>query len=212
MGIHPLWKIEEKLFSQGIKIIGGIDEAGRGPLAGPVVAACVLVNNNYDLESSVYYTILKDVNDSKKIAAKRRKEIFKALKNEFAFAVGACDSETIDQMNIFAASYLAMKKAVTALKIKPEIILVDGKFEIPNFSLPQQAIIKGDAKSFAIAAASIIAKETRDEIMDGWHKKYPLYGFNKHRGYGTKQHLASIGQHGPCPIHRKSFSPFKPAC
>lgn len=197
---------EKKIFREGYKFIAGIDEAGRGPLAGPVVAACVVVNPDFKINDEK----LKLINDSKKLTEKTREELFDIIKNEFCeVGIGMCDHNTIDRINILQASFLAMKKAIGALKNKPEFIVLDGKFPIPNCSFKQKPIIKGDALVFSIAAASIIAKVTRDRIMKQMHEIYPDYCFDQHKGYGTKLHMECLKKHGPCPIHRKSFAPCK---
>lgn len=194
---------EEKLiFSRGYKLIGGVDEAGRGPLAGPVVAACVVCNPTIEIVNE-----LELVNDSKKLTEKVREELFEIINKEFSVGIGICDEATIDRINILQATFLAMKKAIGALQVKPEYFLVDGKFAIPNCSYQQKPIIKGDTKVFSIAAASIIAKVTRDRIMNKINEQYPQYGFDRHKGYGTKFHLEQIKKHGPSPVHRKSFGP-----
>jgi ribonuclease HII len=198
---------ENSLFAQGLGLIAGVDEAGRGPLAGPVVAAAVSLKADF-LASPEKLEKLKLVNDSKKLTAKKREELFEIIKVEcFEFGVGICDHVTIDRINILEATFLAMKIAVGQLKNKPDHLLIDGKFVIPNSSFQQEAVIDGDALVFSIAAASIIAKVTRDRIMDEMDKKYPAYGFAKHAGYGTKFHTDAIKQFGPCPIHRKTFKP-----
>jgi ribonuclease HII len=198
---------ENSLFASGLKLIAGVDEAGRGPLAGPVVAAAVSLRADF-LANPEKLEKLKGVNDSKKLSAKKREELFEIIKAEcFEVGVGICDHATIDRINILQATFLTMKMALGNLKIKPDILLVDGKFPIPNLSLRQEAIIDGDALVFSIAAASIIAKVTRDRIMDEYDKKYPQYGFAKHAGYGTKFHLEALKQFGPCSIHRKTFRP-----
>ncbi len=197
---------EEKiLFQKGYNLVAGTDEVGRGPLAGPVVAACVTCDSNFKIIKE-----LESVQDSKKLTAKKRESLIDFIKNNFnEIGVGACDHETIDRINILQASFLAMKKAISSLKQKPTFILVDGSFIIPNSTYEQKAIKKGDSKIFSIAAASIVAKVTRDKIMEEMHEKYPEYGFDKHKGYGTKYHLEQIKKHGPCDIHRKSFGPCK---
>jgi len=198
--------VEKEIFGRGAGLIGAIDEAGRGPLAGPVVAACVLVEPgfNYGAED------LKWVRDSKKLSSKRRAGLFEAITGSFsAIGVGICEPDTIDRMNILQASFLAMKKAIGALKAKPDYIILDGGLTIPNTTINQTAIKRGDATVFSIAAASIIAKVTRDRIMLEWHERFPDYGFDKHKGYGTKLHMDSLEKHGPCPIHRKSFAPVR---
>jgi len=196
---------ENKLFSQGYKIIGAIDEAGRGPLAGPVVAACVIFNANISINND-----LLRVNDSKKLSEKVREELFELIKKNFIeVGVGICDHKTIDRINILEATFLAMKKAISSVKTKPDLIIIDGSNKLPNFSTSQRAYIKGDERLFTIAAASIIAKVVRDRIMQDMDKLYPDYGFSKHKGYGTKFHLEKLKQYGPCAIHRLSFNKVK---
>lgn len=189
------------------KICAGIDEAGRGPLAGPVVAACAILNqDDYPLE----------INDSKKLSAKKRHHIFNILQEKAKFGVGIVNNDVIDKINILQATKLAMFEAMIDLqrkhKIYPEVILVDGNF-IPFDKQKQiseiKPIIKGDQKSLSIAAASIIAKEVRDKIMQDLHNKYPDFGFDKHAGYGTKLHIAKLHEFGPSLVHRKSFEPIK---
>ncbi|MDD4332516.1 MAG: ribonuclease HII [Patescibacteria group bacterium] len=200
---------EQLLISQGHKLIGGIDEAGRGPLAGPVVAACVIWGADFDAEK-IQYTELKFLRDSKKLDEKRREDLFKIIREEaLEVGVGICDHLTVDRANIFQATFLAMKKALSALKNKPDFILIDGKFIIPNTSYQQKAIIKGDDKIFSIMSASIIAKVTRDRLMKKFHEEYPEYHFDQHKGYGTKLHQEMLKKYGPCPIHRRSFGPVK---
>ena len=197
---------ENRIFNQGYKLIAGIDEAGRGPLAGPVVAACVVVSPEFKIDSEE----LKFIKDSKKLTAKKREELFDIIKNKFIeVGVGICGNKTVDKINVFQASFLAMKKALGALKQKPDFVLLDGGFKIPNYTGEQKNIIKGDSLVFSIAAASIIAKVTRDRLMRKFHEEYPQYGFDRHKGYGTKLHLANLKKYGPCPIHRFSFGPVK---
>ena len=187
---------ENRYLEQGKRMIAGMDEAGRGPLAGPVVAACVIL----DPEKPVY-----GVNDSKKLSPKKRAELKKAIEeNAVAIGVGIVDEKTIDEINILEATKLAMKKAVEALGIVPDVILIDA-LKIPSIPVPQEGIIKGDALSVSIAAASIIAKETRDDILRQIDEMYPQYGFASHKGYGTAQHIQAIRTYGPLPIHRKTF-------
>ncbi len=195
---------ENYLFAKGIKYVGGIDEVGRGPLAGPVVAACVMISR----EDQIIEELIREVNDSKKISEKKREHLYDLiLQNIPHVGIGMCDHETIDKINILEASFLAMKKAIGALKVKPDFILVDGSMAIRNLSTAQKSIIKGDSKVFCIAAASIVAKVFRDRIMLAQHGLYPNYSFDKHKGYGTKLHLERLALFGPCPIHRKSFRP-----
>ena len=189
-------KYEQKLWNAGKKYIAGIDEAGRGPLAGPVVAAAVVFPPNI---------FIPGVNDSKKLSPSKR-EIFYDLIHEKAAAigVGVCDDKVIDEINILQATYRAMKKAVACLSIQPDHVLVDGRL-ISDFDLPQTAIVGGDGKCFSIAAASIIAKVTRDRMMVEYDRKYSQYGFAQHKGYPTQKHIKAIIKHGFCPIHRTSF-------
>lgn len=196
---------EKKIFAQGYETIGALDEAGRGPLAGPVVAACVIIKADFSINNE-----LKTVDDSKKLTAKKRELLFDLIKKNFIeVGVGVCDHKTIDRINILQATFLAMKKAIGSIKNKPRFLMIDGSIKMPNCSIPQQVFIKGDQRIFAIAAASIIAKVTRDRIMVGMDKLYPNYGFFKHKGYGTKDHLEKLKQFGPCSIHRLSFNRVK---
>lgn len=198
--------IESKIFSKDFKIVAGVDEAGRGPLAGPVVAACVCVPCGHTINSEN----LKLINDSKKMSPKQRESLFETIKKEkLEFGIGVCDNTTIDKINILQATFLAMKKAIGLINNKPDFIIVDGNFVIPNLSTKQQAIIKADEKIFSVAAASILAKVTRDRLMLDFHKKFPQYGFDQHKGYGTKLHFEKLKKHGPSPIHRLSFKPIK---
>ncbi len=197
-------EIEKKAWSKGYELIGGIDEVGRGPLAGPVVAACVVARQGVEIGEK-----LKEVKDSKKLSEKKREELFRIIDDNFEVGVGICDKDTIDKINILQASLLAMKKALSAHNERPDFVLVDGKMKIPNCVIPQINIIKGDSKVFLIAAASIIAKVYRDQLMIEYDKKYPEYGFAKHKGYGTKFHMEALQKYGPCPIHRTSFAPVK---
>jgi ribonuclease HII len=197
---------EQNIFSQGHNVIGAIDEAGRGPLAGPVVAACVLIKSDTLPHIS---DELKIINDSKKLTEKKREKAFNIIKDNFEIGIGMCDHNTIDRINILQAAFLAMKKAISAVKQKPDYVILDGGLPIPNISIEQKAIISGDSLVFSIAAASILAKVTRDRIMREMHEIYPDYGFDKHKGYGTKLHMEQLKAYGPSPIHRKSFRPVK---
>jgi ribonuclease HII len=199
-------KVEKKFFDLGYKLIGGVDEAGRGPLAGPVVAACVVIGPDFQIDDEE----LKLIADSKKLTAKRREQLFSVIKAKaLAVEIGVVDNLAIDKINILQASFLAMRRAIRGVKVSPDYIILDGKFKIPKLDKPQTAIIKGDATVWTIAAASIIAKVSRDWMMSEIAKKYPDYEFEKHKGYGTKLHFAKIQELGPCPIHRFSFSPIK---
>lgn len=197
--------LEQKIFAQGCTIIGGVDEAGRGPLAGPVVAACVACCNGWKPDRKKY----KNIKDSKKLSEQGRAEQFDLLTNDqnLIIGLGACDHITIDRINILQATFLAMKRAISSLSLSPEYLLIDGRHIIPNLKTKQQAIIHGDDLSFLIAAASIVAKVTRDRIMHKQHQLYPQYNFSRHKGYGTKEHLALLRKFGPSLIHRLSFSP-----
>lgn len=197
---------EKEFFTLGHNFVAGVDEAGRGPLAGPVVAACVIIDNNFQIEPGD----LELVADSKKFSAKKREIIFKAIKEKaLSVEISVVSRETIDKVNILRASLAAMRKAVEKSRVKPDFILVDGNFKIPKLDIPQKAIVSGDALVWVIAAASIIAKVSRDFLMEEADKLYPEYGFAKHKGYGTKAHIAKIMEIGPCPIHRRSFAPIK---
>jgi len=190
---------EDQLHEHQFQAVCGVDEAGRGPLAGPVVAAAVIMPHDCELEG---------LNDSKKLSEFKRQQLFdQIIEKELICAVGIIDHECIDRLNILQASLLAMRKAVTDLDQNPDFILVDGKFTIPNLDLPQYAVVKGDARCRAIAAASIIAKVTRDKIMDKYQALYPSFSFAQHKGYPTELHLAELKEHGPCEIHRRTFRP-----
>ena len=189
-------KWERKLWNKGSILIAGIDEAGRGPLAGPVVAAAVIFPKK---------TKPFNLNDSKKLNANQREKLHnEILDNALAVGVGACNEKIIDEINILQASYRAMIEAIAALPITPEYVLVDGR-EIPHLNIPQTAIVKGDEKCYSIAAASIIAKVTRDRLMIAFDRKYPNYLFGRHKGYPTRKHIEKLNEYGPCPIHRASF-------
>lgn len=191
---------DESIRQSGFGSIAGVDEAGRGPLAGPVVAAAVILPEDLRIAG---------VRDSKKIPRKEREELFWAiLLNARSIGIGIIDSAEIDRLNILRATKLAMHNALTDLTIKPDMILIDA-LTIPSIPIKQMPIIKGDAKSASIAAASIIAKVVRDGIMMKCHSMYPCYEFDKHKGYATKAHLDKIEKHGPCPIHRKTFHKVK---
>ena len=200
LGIEiPFTALEEQLYRDSYSAVCGVDEAGRGPLAGPVVAAAVIVPNDCQLEG---------LNDSKKLSELQRERLFdRIIELELTCAVGIIDHECIDRLNILQASLLAMRKAVTELKKPPDFVLVDGNFTIPKLALPQYAVVKGDARCRAIAAASIIAKVTRDKIMDKYQALYPSFSFSQHKGYPTELHLAELKEHGPCEIHRRTFRP-----
>ncbi|MDD2353786.1 MAG: ribonuclease HII [Patescibacteria group bacterium] len=197
---------ERKIINNGYPLIGGIDEAGRGPLAGPVVAACVVIDANFNIDNND----LALVADSKTLSPAKRNALFKIIKdNVLAVEIGVVDNDIIDKINILQASFLAMRRSLKKIPLKPDFILVDGKLPIPRITTPQKAIVGGDSNTWVIAAASIIAKVSRDWLMTEFHKKYPEYNFEKHKGYGTKEHMRALLKFGPCPIHRLSFAPLK---
>lgn len=182
------------------KLIAGVDEVGRGPLAGPVMAAAVILDPNKEISGLA---------DSKKLSEKKREELCPIIKKQcLAWAIGRAEVSEIDEINILQASLLAMKRAVESLNLEPELVLVDGN-KCPDLNYPMEAIIKGDQKIAAISAASIIAKVTRDHEMIEYDSIYPQYGFAKHKGYGTKLHIEAIQEHGITPIHRTSFAKVK---
>ena len=190
------WDLENELQNNGYKIICGCDEAGRGPLAGDVAAAACILPIGIEI---------KGLNDSKKLSEKKREELFKVIQeNAVSFAVATCSVEEIERFNILECALLAMRRAVEKLDIPPEFILVDGNIN-KGFTLPSKAIIGGDAKSPNIAAASILAKVTRDRMCYELDEKYPMYGFARNKGYGTAEHIAALKEYGPCPAHRRSF-------
>lgn len=191
-----LYEYDESIRKDGFGVIAGVDEAGRGPLAGPVVAAAVILNSDFRIPG---------VRDSKKISEREREELF----NEIMLVardigIGTVDAEVIDKINILRATKLAMHNAIVQMKHTPDVILIDA-LHLPSIKVKQMPIIKGDAKSASIAAASIIAKVTRDRLMVKYHSVYPEYCFDRHKGYATKAHIDRLMKYGPCPIHRKSF-------
>lgn len=193
--IEKMQEIERELSEY--EYICGVDEVGRGPLAGPVVSAAVILPKNI---------VIPYLNDSKKLSEEKREKLYhEIMASAVAVAIGRVDNQTIDEINILNATFLAMKKAVDGLSVVPDFVLVDGNKEIPKLSIPQRAIVKGDAKSVSIAAASIVAKVIRDRQMVEWGKEYPMYGFSKNKGYGSKEHYQGLSIFGLCPLHRKSF-------
>ncbi|GJM15432.1 MAG: hypothetical protein DHS20C13_07590 [Thermodesulfobacteriota bacterium] len=191
----PNLDYEKEIWAKG-KIPAGVDEAGRGPLAGPVVAAAVVLPDD---------CIIEGLDDSKKLTHTKRARIYKAIESlAISYAIGIVEPEEIDRINILQAALLAMEISVKKLTTKPDYLLIDGN-QRTSLLLMQETIVKGDSKSCSIAAASIIAKVTRDLIMEEYHKQYPEYNFKGHKGYPTKEHYEAIKEHGPCPIHRKSF-------
>lgn len=191
-------EIDKEFFEKGVKYVAGIDEAGRGPLAGPVVVACVIMPEN---------SMIEGVNDSKKISEKKREKLYEEIIEEaICYGVGIISQEEIDELNILRATKKGLTMALSQMNIKPNVILVDALTGIDTLGIPYKSIIKGDANSYSIAAASIIAKVTRDRIMREWDKVYPEYGFAGHKGYGTAKHIAAIKEYGLCPLHRRSFT------
>lgn len=205
--VQGLTKIERREYARGFRCLAGIDEAGRGPLAGPVVAAaCIIPEGRF----------LRGVNDSKQLTPLERDKLYQKITADetIIWAVGIVDHQTIDLINIYQATVVAMKMAIDGLKVDPDLLLVDG-MNLSHRDLPALKIIDGDCLSQSIAAASVLAKVTRDRIMEEQHQLFPQYAFDKHKGYGTPAHLKALREHGPCPIHRRSFQPvslnFKPA-
>ena len=190
------WEYEEKAWANGYDSVCGVDEAGRGPVAGPVCAAAVI------LPAGI---VIEGLNDSKKLSEKKREKLFDEItENALAWSVSLVDERLIDEINILQATYEAMRQAIAKLDPAPQILLNDA-VTIPQVAIPQVPIIKGDAKSVSIAAASILAKVTRDHMMEEYDKEYPEYGFAKHKGYGTAAHIAALKEYGPTPIHRRTF-------
>ena len=185
----------------GFQRIAGIDEAGRGPLAGPVSAGAVILPDGFSHDL---------LNDSKKLTEKRRESLYEELTGnpEVIWALSYGDVAEIDSINILKSTHAAMARTAQELSVRPDFCLIDG-LPVPHFPIASQGIVKGDGKSLSIAAASIIAKVTRDDMMLEIDRQYPLYGFAQHKGYGTKQHLDALRKHGPCPVHRKTFAPIK---
>ena len=191
-----LWAIEDGCFAEGFQIVCGVDEAGRGPLAGPVCAAAVILPPHLQIPG---------LNDSKKLTDKRRRELMPVIKEQaLAYGIAFATHEEIDQINILQATYLAMERALAQLNIKPDIALIDGN-RAKDFGLPVKTVAHGDSLSASIAAASVLAKVTRDDLMLTMAEEYPQYGFEIHKGYGTKAHYAALTAHGPSPIHRMTF-------
>ncbi len=188
--------IEKEALSEGYKIICGVDEAGRGPLCGPVCAAAVILPLDCEIEG---------INDSKKLSEKKREQLYDIITEKaLAYSIQMVDAKTIDEINILQATFLAMRTAVNNLSLKPDLALIDGNGK-PGLDIAERTVVKGDAKSVSIAAASILAKVTRDRYMLEADKKYPEYFFAKHKGYGTKLHYEAIAEHGICPEHRRTF-------
>lgn len=205
---YPNFREEKKLWKKGYKRIACLDESGRGPLAGPVIACALTVRHPISQEvilANMKY-LGKEIKDSKKLTLKKREELYKLIiKNPaIEWGTGKVSEKVIDRINILEATKLAMKRAIKNLRKKPDFLILDGNFKI-NSPIPQKSIIKADEKVFSCATASIIAKVTRDRIMIRYHKKYSQYSFNRHKGYPTKHHRKMLRKHGPCKIHRKTF-------
>ena len=191
-----MWEIEDGFYAEGVKVICGVDEAGRGPLAGPVCAAAVILPPHLEIPG---------LTDSKKLTDKKRRELFPVIKEHaIAYGIGMASEKEIDEINILQATFLAMQRALDQLSVKPDLALIDGNRE-KDFGLRVKTVVKGDRLSMNIAAASILAKVTRDDMMVELADKYLEYGFEIHKGYGTKAHYAALTEHGPSPIHRMTF-------
>ena len=191
------YEFDEAVRSEGYAVVCGVDEAGRGPLAGPVFAAAVILRPD---------AVIDGINDSKKLTEKKREALFDViLKEASAYSIASASVEEIESLNILQATFLAMKRAVQGLSVSPELALIDGNMVPPGLEIPGRSVVKGDALSASIAAASILAKVTRDRIMRELDARYPQYGLAKNKGYGTAEHIAALRQYGPTPIHRRSF-------
>ena len=191
-----MWEIEDALHEQGIGVICGVDEAGRGPLAGPVCAAAVILPEHLEIPG---------LNDSKKLTDKKRRELFPIIQEQaIAYGIAFASEQEIDELNILQATFLAMQRAIDQVKDKAQFALIDGNRE-KDFGLHVMTVVKGDSRSANIAAASVLAKVSRDNLMEELAEKYPQYGFEIHKGYGTKAHYAALTEHGASPIHRKTF-------
>ena len=191
-----MWEIENSLYSETVQLICGVDEAGRGPLAGPVCAAAVILPRELQIPG---------LTDSKKLTDKKRRELFPVIQEQaVAYGIGLASEQEIDEINILQATFLAMRRALDQLSVRPDLALIDGNRET-DFGLPVKTVVKGDSLSANIAAASILAKVTRDNIMIQLSEQYPEYGFEIHKGYGTKAHYAALTEHGASPVHRRSF-------
>ena len=191
-----MWEIENGLYSQQVQVICGVDEAGRGPLAGPVCAAAVILPRDLQIPG---------LTDSKKLTDKKRRELFPVIQEQaVAFGIGLASEQEIDEINILQATFLAMQRALDQLCVRPDLALIDGNGE-KDFGIPVKTVVKGDSLSANIAAASILAKVTRDDILIQLSEQYPEYGFEIHKGYGTKAHYAALAEHGPSAVHRRSF-------
>jgi ribonuclease HII len=191
-----MWEIENSCYSEEVRLICGVDEAGRGPLAGPVCAAAVILPANLEIPG---------LTDSKKLTDKKRRELYPVIQQQaIAYGIGFASEQEIDEINILQATFLAMQRAIDELAVKPDMALIDGNRQ-KDFGVPAKTVVKGDSLSASIAAASILAKVTRDDLMLKQAEMYPQYKFDIHKGYGTKAHYEALREFGPCPIHRKTF-------
>ena len=191
-----MWEIEDGFYAEGVKVICGVDEAGRGPLAGPVCAAAVILPDHLELPG---------LTDSKKLTDKKRRELYPIIKEQaIAYGIGFASEQEIDEINILQATFLAMQRALDQLTVMPDLALIDGNRQ-KDFGVPVKTVVKGDSLSLNIAAASVLAKVTRDDLMMEKAEEFPQYGFDIHKGYGTKAHYAALTEYGPSPIHRMSF-------
>ena len=196
MNENNMWEIEQSWFDRGVEMICGVDEAGRGPLAGPVCAAAVILPRNLEIPG---------LDDSKKLSDKRRRELFPIIKEKaVAYGIAFANHTEIDEINILQATYLAMERAINQLQVNPQLALIDGN-RAKDFGIPAETVVHGDSRSASIAAASILAKVTRDDYMLQMNEQYPGYGFDIHKGYGTKAHYAALTEKGPSEIHRMTF-------
>jgi ribonuclease HII len=208
--VFPSNRHETKYFLSGLRLVAGCDEVGVASLAGPVVAACVVFNPQAIAGRRTLNKWWLRVRDSKTVPEEEREELAMVIKENCAsFSISEVSHETIDEINIFNASRLVQKKSIDGLGVKPEIVLVDGPHKIPNIKVSQENFVKGDLRILSIAAASIIAKAHRDNLMKQLHQKFPMYGFDKHKGYPTKNHLQALKKYGVSPFHRQSFAPVK---
>ena len=191
-----MWEIEDSFYEKGVNVICGVDEVGRGPLAGPVCAAAVILPAHIQIPG---------LNDSKKLSDKKRRELFPVIQQQaLAYGIAFASEQEIDQINILQATFLAMERALGELKLQPDLVLIDGN-RAKDFGLPVQTVVHGDSLSANIAAASVLAKVTRDDLMVKMAETYPQYGFEIHKGYGTRAHYQALETFGACPIHRQSF-------
>ena len=195
--LNKLKEYEKNIYENKVNSICGIDEAGRGPLAGPVVVGAVILPKE---------SFIEGINDSKKVSEKKREKLYEVITKEaIAYSVGIVSQKTIDEINILNATKLGVKLALENLEKKPDMIMIDALKNMDTLGIPYMSIVKGDAKSYSIAAASIIAKVTRDRIMKEWDESFPMYGFASHKGYGTAKHIENLKKYGPCILHRKTF-------